>query len=394
MIDSKTIANLKPTPKGAPMQFLADAAMPGLGIIWGSSDPPRPSWTFAYRVGGHQHRVKLGFAWGGPAGKEPTPEWLSPAAARAKAYTMREVAKAGVIAPPEKAPRSLPSSPPVTLAAGLDAYLATANVQRLRSSVPMEQMLRRELSPALLAKQIVNVSRADIRAVLANKGETHMANRLHSALGTMWRWFIDQELASVSPIPSSRPLKTEESRQRVLTDDELATVWRATEDRPAPLRAIVRTLILTGQRREEVAEMRWSELDLAAATWTIGAERYKTKTDHVVPLVPAVLALIDGQHRIAGSDWVFTSNGRNAMRLSNEGTILKRLTPAVADWRLHDLRRTFRTGLARLKVSRETADLIDHPRSGITGVYDRHLYIDEKRDALAKWSAHVVSILT
>jgi integrase len=257
----------------------------------------------------------------------------------------------------------------------------------------MEQMLRRELAP-IMVRPIANVSRLDIRAVLADKGETHMANRLHSALRTMWRWFIDQELASVSPIPLSRPLKTEESRQRVLSDDELASVWRATEDRPGPLRAIVRTLILTGQRREEVAEMRRSELDLASGTWTIGAERYKTKTDHVVPLVPAVLALIEGQHRIAGSDWVFTSNGRNAMRLSNEGTTLKRLTPEIADWRLHDLRRTFRTGLARLKVSRETADLIDHPRGGVTGTYDRHLYIGEKRAALELWAAHVASILT
>jgi integrase len=164
-----------------------------------------------------------------------------------------------------------------------------------------------------------------------------------------------------------------------------------------PLQGIVRLMALSGQRREEVAAMRWSELDLDAATWTIGAERYKTQTDHVVPLVPAMLDIIRAQPR--NGEFVFTFDGRHAANMSQELGRLRELTPDIhvdpedGLYRLHDLRRTFRTGLARLKVPREIADLIDHPKTGVSGTYDRHLYIDEKRQALETWARHVAQIV-
>jgi integrase len=387
------------------MAFLADAAVPGLGVIWGSKG--RPSWTFAYRVRqpdgeNKQFRMKLGFA-----SHETTaqPGWLTVDQARSKAYSIKEAARVGLHV---QTPKPLPVSPVAVLSLGqaVDDYLADPNVRKLRSAGELDRLLHKELS-ALSARPLTSITKADIRALLDAKGATHIANRLHGALGTFYRWAIDRDLTPTSPVPSARPLTVEESRKRVLSDCELAKVWHATTDRPLPKQAIVRLLILTGQRREEVAEMRWSELDLwveplgsslaqaphTASTWTISAARYKTKTDHVIPLVPAALALIEAQQRIAGSDYVFTYDGKRAADMSQEGSELKSLTPDVPDWRLHDLRRTFRTGLAKLKVTREIADLIDHPRSGVTGTYDRHLYLEEKSAALTKWADYVALLI-
>jgi integrase len=393
------------------MAFLADAAVPGLGVIWGSKG--RPSWTFAYRVHqpdgeNKQFRMKLGFA---SPDTTAQPGWLTVDQARSKAYNIREAARVGLHVQTPKPP---PVSPVAVLSLGqaVDDYLADPNVRKLRSAGELGRLLHKELGAdpflpkkegedlkpnplhALWCKPLTNITKADIRALLDAKGATHIANRLHGALGTFYRWAIDRDLTPISPVPSARPLTVEESRKRVLSDCELAKVWHATTDRPLPKQAIVRLLILTGQRREEVAEMRWSELDLSASTWTISAARYKTKTDHVIPLVPAALALIEAQQRISGSDYVFTYDGKRAADMSQEGSELKSLTPDVPDWRLHDLRRTFRTGLAKLKVTREIADLIDHPRSGVTGTYDRHLYLEEKTAALTKWADYVAGLIS
>jgi integrase len=187
----------------------------------------------------------------------------------------------------------------------------------------------------------------------------------------------------------------EPKRERVLSDDELAAVWRATENRPKHKRGIVQLLILTGQRREEVADMRWSELDLAQKTWILGAERYKTKTAHLLPLTDIMLEIINEQDRLGNCDYVFTVNGRNSVDMSIEGGELKRVVGELpgGDWRLHDLRRTARSNWSKLGVPKEIRELLIHPKTGVEGTYDRHDFLSEKRAALEHWEAHVLRLV-
>ncbi len=197
----------------------------------------------------------------------------------------------------------------------------------------------------------------------------------------------------------ARPLKQEDKRDRWLDDNELAAVWRATNGRPGPKQAIVRLLVLTGQRREEVANMRWSELDelaLTGGTWTLPAERSKNGQAHIVPLSPAAVAIILSQPRIVDSEFVFTYGGRRAADMSAEGTALKALTPDLADWRLHDLRRSFATGMQRLGVDPKIIDRCQNHVAvkGVGAVYMRHEFLAERTAAMILWSEHVEKLIS
>jgi integrase len=180
-----------------------------------------------------------------------------------------------------------------------------------------------------------------------------------------------------------------------LTDHELRAVWQATSGGGA-FNAIVRALILTGQRREEVAGMTWAELDDDLSTWTIPAGRAKNGVSHVVPLSVPVQALLRGVARQEGSDLVlpglrgtFNGFGKAKAQLDKAS--------GVTDWRLHDIRRTAATGLQRLGVRLEVTEaVLNHvsgSRAGIIGIYQRHDYAVEKRAALDAWGAHVAAIV-
>jgi site-specific recombinase XerD len=118
-------------------------------------------------------------------------------------------------------------------------------VRALRSSAEIERSLKRDAA-SLFGRALTSITKADIRSVLEPKGATHIANRLHGYLRTFYKWALDHDLVAATPVPSARPLKTENGRERVLSDDELAQVWRATETRPVAKRGIVQLLILTG----------------------------------------------------------------------------------------------------------------------------------------------------
>ena len=201
---------------------------------------------------------------------------------------------------------------------------------------------------------------------------------------------------SISENPfANLPVARVDKRERVLADAELAAVWKAT-DGPGPFNAIVRTLILTGQRREEVAGMTWAELDDDLSTWTIPASRAKNGVSHVVPLSVPVQALLRGVARQEGSDLVFPGlrgpfNGFGKAKAQLDEA------SGVTDWRLHDLRRTAATGLQRLGVRLEVTEaVLNHvsgSRAGIVGIYQRHDYASEKRAALMAWGEHVAAIV-
>jgi integrase len=191
------------------------------------------------------------------------------------------------------------------------------------------------------------------------------------------------------PPPAGRP------RDRVLSDDELAAVLRTGMTLPDPYGSIVMFLALTGQRRSEVANMRWEELDLDKGLWTIPARRTKTRRSHVVHLTPQMVALLplrqEDQPLVFPSAQGKTYEYFSAMKKRHDAA------SGVTGWVLHDLRRTVATGMAALGVAPHVADkILNHQSgaiSGIAAVYQRHEFMAERKAAIELWSRHVAKIL-
>ena len=242
-----------------------------------------------------------------------------------------------------------------------------------------------------------DLKRTDVVRVLdalAKDGKVAMASSTAAYGRACYQWAVKRGSISENPF-ANLPVAPAEKRDRVLSDEELSAVWKAT-DRPGPYNAIVRTLVLTGQRREEVAGMTWAELDDNLSSWTIPASRAKNGVAHVVPLSVPVQALLRGVPRQAGNDLVFPG-----LRgpFSGFGKAKAQLDEAsgVTDWRLHDIRRTMATGLQKLGVRLEVTEaVLNHvagSRAGIVGIYQRHDYATEKRAALTAWGQHVAAIV-
>jgi integrase len=199
-----------------------------------------------------------------------------------------------------------------------------------------------------------------------------------------------------------------ESRARALTDGELAAVWNALEAMTYPFGPYFRLLLLTLQRRDEVAAMRWAELAPDFRHWTLPAGRAKNRRAHIVHLCEPARAILAGIPRRAGSDLVFTTTGLTPISGFSRGIRALRdqvakHTPAEAEaadeadrWRLHDFRRTGVTVLARLGVLPHVADkLLNHVGgtiSGVAAIYQRHEFLAERAAALDLWAAHVLAV--
>ena len=192
---------------------------------------------------------------------------------------------------------------------------------------------------------------------------------------------------------SSGALPKAKSRERVLSDDELAKVWHAADE--GPHRMAVRLLVLTGARREEVSQLKWCEID--GDNIVLAGERTKNGEPRIISLSSLAKALLDVTPHIDGSAYVFTLNG--AKPIGSWGRAKRSLDDAagVTGWRIHDLRRTVATGMQKLGVNLQTVEaVLGHTagsRAGIVRVYQVHDFAAEKRAALEAWGAHVMALV-
>jgi integrase len=224
-----------------------------------------------------------------------------------------------------------------------------------------------------------------------------LANRLHAILSALFTWARKKRLVASNPCADLDRPAEEKSRDRVLDDKELRKVWNAAGELGHPHAGIVKLLILTGQRRNEIAGLRWSEVDLEDRALHLPAARTKNGRPHDVPLSASALAVVASLPRLIDAEYVFTIRRKPIVNLSH---MKERLDAAsgVKSWRLHDLRRTVASGLQRLGVRLEVTEAVLNHRSGsmagIVGVYQRHDYAAEKRDALARWADHVDAVVS
>jgi integrase len=260
------------------------------------------------------------------------------------------------------------------------------------------RILDRIVLPQWKGRQITGISRADVRdciETVMQRGAFAMAGRTLTVIRAFFNWCVGRGLIENSPCMGLIPPPAGRPRDRVLSDDELATVLRTGMTLPDPFGPIVMFLALTGQRRSEVANMRWEELDLDKGVWTIPARRTKTRRSHVVHLTPQMVALLplrqEGQSLVFPSAQGKTYEYFSAMKKRHDAV------SGIKGWVLHDLRRTVATGMAALGVAPHVADkILNHQSgaiSGIVAVYQRHEFMAERKAAIELWSNHVAAIL-
>ena len=221
----------------------------------------------------------------------------------------------------------------------------------------------------------------------------YRANRALAAIKKLFSWCVDRGTVDFSPVAGLKAPNKESARDRVLTSQELVACWQASDDEGFPFEQFAKLIILTGQRRGEVAGLCWSEIDFEHSIWTLPARSAKNKTQHVIPLAPLAMDILKSIPRFLNSDLVFTTNGYNP--ISGFGRLKDRMDKAVgkSDWRIHDIRRTVATNMAMMGVQPHVIEAVLNHKSGIVSgvaaIYNRHAYHDEKRAALEKWADYV-----
>ena len=186
----------------------------------------------------------------------------------------------------------------------------------------------------------------------------------------------------------------EVSRKRFLSDEEIKIVWDSAGD--DDYGSIVRLLILTGQRRDEISELRWNEVKLDLNMISLPAERVKNDQEHDIPMSPAVRSIIASRPHNDGLVFApITSWSRRKLRL--DAAITERLGKPLAPWTLHDLRRTAATGMADIGIQPHVVEaVLNHisgSKRGVAGVYNRSTYSAERKIALKKWAERVLAIV-
>jgi integrase len=285
-----------------------------------------------------------------------------------------------------------------TLGGVAELYLKdTAGQVRPKTRIERERHLRRDWRP-LHDRPLAEVRKGEVAArLLEIKDEAGAiaANRSRTTLHNLLEWAIDQDLLEANVVASTRrPLRKEPTRTRILTPDERREVWAATAGGGA-YDAIVRLLLLTGQRREEVGGMRWSEVDLGKALWSVPSERTKNGLPHLVPLSRQAVELIKAQPRHEGRDFVFgEGEGPFSGWSRSRNRLDRRLPQDMPRWVLHDLRRSVSTamndelGIAPHVVEAVINHVSGEARRGVAGVYNRAQYLKERTRALQAWADH------
>lgn len=261
------------------------------------------------------------------------------------------------------------------------------------------RQLRSMCLPPWKARAAADLTRAEVRDLLADVAKTRggvTANRLRSLLSKLFRWAVSQDYLPANPAAELPRLTRETSRDRQLSDDEIRALWArlaATEGDntlPAAVTLWLRLRLLTAQRGGSVQRMKWADLDFVRKVWDVPAADMKTGKPHIVPLSPVVIKLLKARREIVseGSTYVLEGGRSRRIRLGVTEAI------GLEDFAPRDLRRTAATGMARAGVPRFiVARVLGHADRAVTGVYDRHEYVNEKRLALETWARHLTAIL-
>lgn len=388
----KTLENLKP---GAARREVPDGLIRGLFFVLQPTG--KGSWAVRYRSAGRTRKLTLGTypAIDLKSARELASRALVKAAAGDDPAAEKQAAKKSE-APVERD----------IVEKVVESFIERYAKANTRSWLETERMLKKEVVGAWKGRNLSAIGKADVHELLdkiVDRGSPIAANRVLAALRRMCNWAVERDIIKASPCERIKPPSAVQSRDRILSDDELRAVWRACDAIGWPFGPLVKLLILTGQRRDEVAEMCWSEIDFSTKTWMLPRARAKNDVEHEVPLSAMALAILEALPRVSSKPgFVFTTKGTTAVsgfarakeRLDAE---LAKTVPDMPPWVIHDLRRTFASGAARLGINLPVIEkVLNHVSGsfgGIVGVYQRHSFADEKRAALEAWGRHVAALV-
>jgi len=369
MLTDTKIAAIKPPASG--QEEHADHKVTGLRLRVGSGG--KKTWTLRRRVGAKVINKKIG-----------TYPATSLAAARAAAEKMIEaLEREGTTDAIDR-----------TFGQVADYWIKHVAKEKNDSWRLQERRLEMHVLPKWRDRRIAGIRRGDVRELLDGIEGDVLPNRVLTVVKTVFRFALSRDWIEASPIEGIAKPKDESERDRVLSMDEIKRIWIASDLSGFPFGHYLRLLLLTAQRRTEVASMRWSDIDLEAATWTLSAAETKSERTHLVPLSAPAVSLLEALPRLG--DYVFTTDGETHYKGYSKGKaqldqFLAATGGALEPWTLHDLRRSAATHMVRLGVTETTvARVLNHARQGVTArVYALHSYAPEKRHALNLWANEV-----
>lgn len=407
MMTTRWLQGLERKPAPSAREEIADGGVKGLYLV--RQPTGTMSWAARYRHDGKTRKLTVG----------PYP-LIGLAEARQKAADALRLALEGQDPAGKKAAERAAArvGEPIIdrdqVSNVIDEFLKREIRPKNRSYELVEAIFRNHVTPKWGDRKIQSITRRDVIELtdaLVDKGQPYAANRTFAHVRRLFNWAISRGVVDASPCGGLKLPGAEEARDRVLSDSELRVFWLATERLDEPFRGFFRVLLLTGQRRDEVAGIRDAEFD--GDRWTIPGERSKNGRANLVPVVSELQMVLDAIPRIdAPAGYLFTTTGQtpisgfSRVKARLDGLMLDLLRKEAGDvaqgvtlqpWRIHDLRRTAATGMARLRVPPHVIEaVLNHKTgqiSGIASVYNRFEYEDEKRSALSTWARYVATLV-
>lgn len=427
-VTKRAVDALKPAKGIAFLWDAGDGALKGFGVR--ITPAGVKAYVYQYRLGG-----RAGSARRYTIGRHGE---LTPDKARKRAKELAELVRRGIdpIESEEGEAKSKAQAKQIEAQRereakelAFDAYALRFLDSHVKQNTPdsyafSEAILRLHVIPVLAEKPLPTITRRDILKVIdqISAGRPAVRRNTFAVLRKLFNWARARDDLDRSPIEGMEPPPLVASRDRVLNDAELALAFRAAQATAYPFGPIFELLFATGQRRDEVAGLDWSELDRENALWTLPRKRAKNDEANIVPLNRLAIYALDraaGKGLDAATEWprkglIFTTTGKTSVsgyskaKAKLDGKILeiarqdalnaaKEQVEAITHWRVHDARRTLATGLQRLGVRFEVTEaVLNHvsgSRSGITGIYQLHGWGPEKRAALDAWAAHIEGLL-
>jgi integrase len=376
-----TTANIN-LPAGKQDAIFFDEALIGFGLRLrrGSGGKVIRNWIVQYRSHGRSRRMRVG-----------STETLTVAQARAEAKKLLARVELGEDPQADKAERR--ERDEHSLRSVAQGYLDTKISIKPRSLELLRwYLLEGPHMRPLLATPVDKVTRRDVAKRLleaAKKSGVPTSIALRSAVSSLFTWAMQMGFVDSNPVINSFKPDTPKSRERVLSNTELAAIWWGLEE--DDYGKVIRMLVLTGCRRQEIGGMRWSEIDLDKCTWTLPKERTKNGRAHALPLTPPMLSIIKSVPRRERFDILFGyRHGFTGWSIGKQ-KLDRRL--GLPHWTHHDIRRSTATGLSDLGVQPHIVEqILNHQsghRRGVAGTYNRSLYEREVKAALALWADHL-----
>ncbi len=404
---------LKPAPPGRHYDVM-DTGVPGFGVR--VSDTGRRTFIVIARYPGGRNPTRRAIAEFGV---------LSLEAARSKARDWHELIKRGIDPRDhEQRARLVEQTKRRNTFAAVAADFIAEKLPGERKGHEVAKDIKREFLPRWADLPISEITDLDVLSVIRAKKRSApaAARNLLGVAKRLFGWAVHQRVYGLAVSPAAGLLPTaiigEKPRvDRVLSNAELQALWRAASCMGYPYGPVYQLLILTALRLNEAADASWAEFDLTGEVWTIPASRMKGKNSkaraHAVPLTSNILAILKTLPRFKRGPFLFsTSFGEKPVWVANrvkrkaDARMLRTLRALarvrgddpdaveLEPWTNHDIRRTVRSNLSRLRVTEEAREaVLAHVRPGIKGTYDHHDYLDEKREALELWAARLRTIV-